>query len=236
MLLALRAAGADLFALLLFFVARPYSMVTADRLRNVYDVARDVERRRVPGAFVECGVWRGGCAAIMAAVAQRAGSGRRIWLFDSFEGLPAPTAPDGTKAAEWAGAPGAAELGRADRLVASEQDVRDVLARAGVDRGPIEIRTGWFQSTLPAARAEIGPIALLRLDGDWYESTMTCLENLYDQVAPGGTVIVDDYDYWEGARRAVDEFLARRGERVTLRPVRKGAFADGRYFTKTEAA
>ncbi|HUP59862.1 MAG TPA: TylF/MycF/NovP-related O-methyltransferase [Thermoanaerobaculia bacterium] len=80
----------------------------------------------------------------------------------------------------------------------------------------VEIRKGWFQDTLPSAKHEIGSIAVLRLDGDWYESTRVCLDNLYDLVAPGGYVIIDDYNYWEGCKRAVDEFLAARGLGVAL--------------------
>jgi hypothetical protein len=83
----------------------------------------------------------------------------------------------------------------------------------------IHIRQGWFQETLPVAKHEIGPIAVLRLDGDWYDSTKVCLENLYDLVTVGGFVLIDDYGYWEGCRRAVDEFLASRKLEVALNAV-----------------
>lgn len=229
----LRAAGPDLVAARLFLAVRPYTMVTEARLRNIYDVARAIEARRVAGAFVECGVWRGGSAAVMAAVAARARSGRKVWLFDSFEGLPEPTALDGSAAATYAGMRSGGKLRSIEQLVAPLDDVREVMRRVGVDERALAIRKGWFQDTLPLARGEIGPIALLRLDGDWYESTRVCLEQLYDQVAAGGAVVIDDYDYWEGCRRAVDEFLARQPSAIRLLPVREGGiFADGRYFFK----
>lgn len=208
-------------------------MVSNARLRNVYDVARLLEDRRVLGAFVECGVWRGGSAAVMAAVTAKAGSGRSVWLLDSFEGLPEPTELDGGEATAYAGQRNSGKLQPIEQLVAPIDDVREVMRKVGIDERALVFRKGWFQDTLPQARGEIGPIALLRLDGDWYESTKVCLEQLYDLVAPGGAVVIDDYDYWEGCRRAVDEFLARQPSPVHLLPVRKhGLFADGRYFFK----
>lgn len=227
-----RSAGADAFAIRLFLIVRPFTMVTDARIRNIYDLATDVERRRVQGAFVECGVWRGGCAAVMAAVAKRARSGRKLWVFDSFEGLPEPTEKDGQKAAEYSGTGAGGVLQPIGRVVATLDEVRRVMTKLAIDPAAVVVRRGWFQDTLPAARSEIGPIALLRLDADWYESTRVCLENLYDLVVPGGHVVIDDYDYWEGCRRAVDEFLAKRGLRAVLRPIHSGGFSDGRYLTK----
>lgn len=227
----LRVAGRDLFAARLFLLVRPYTMVSDARLRSVYDIARQLEAQQVPGAFVECGVWRGGSAAVMAAVAARARSGRTVWLFDSFEGLPEPTERDGSAAATYSGQRAGGDLRPIDKLVASPDDVGEVMRKVGVDARSVELRKGWFQDTLPGASREIGPIALLRLDGDWYESTMVCLEQLYDLVVPGGAIVIDDYDYWEGCRKAVDEFLARRSVVVRLLPVRtEGPSADGRYF------
>lgn len=74
----------------------------------------------------------------------------------------------------------------------------------------IVISKGWFQDTLPKDKEKIGKIALLRLDGDWYESTKCCLENLYDNVIIGGYIVLDDYGYWEGAKKALDEFFIKR--------------------------
>jgi hypothetical protein len=171
---------------------QPYTMLSPGQLRNAYRAVRHVKEKNIPGAIVECGCWRGGCGALMAW----AGRPRTTWLFDSFQGLPAPTALDGPEAPSLEG-----------KLVASIDEVREVLKRLGTDA---QIRAGWFAQTIPAARELIGPIAVLRLDGDWYESTKICLENLYDLVSPGGVVILDDYDYWRGCRAATDEFFAAR--------------------------
>lgn len=228
----LEAAGYDPRRFRLFSLVRPFTMMSNARLRSLEDVALRVERNGIPGAFVECGVWRGGAAAIMAHVTKRAGTRRKIWLFDSFEGLPEPTTLDGTKAYEYAGQRAGGDLVPIERCVAPLDDVRKVMRRLAIADEDLVIRQGWFQDTLPAARAEIGPVALLRLDGDWYESTRVCLQMLYDSVVPGGYIVLDDYDYWEGCRRAVDEFLAERGIVTALEPIGRAGVPDGRYFVK----
>jgi O-methyltransferase len=196
-----------------------YTQQNMSGLVNVIELADRVNLAGIPGAFVECGVWRGGCAGIMARLAQPAR--RTVWLFDSFEGMPEATEQDVGDAAH------ALARGRKDgRLVAVGtnvavlEDVQDLIHRKlGVSRAGVEIRQGWFQDTVGRARGEVGPIALLRLDGDWYESTRTCIEALYDQVAEGGFVVIDDYGEFPGCRTAIDQFFATRGLRVTLHAV-----------------
>lgn len=193
----------------LFRTVRPFTMAGYRRLAHVYDLCARAAARGLPGAFVECGAWKGGTAAVMAAVARQEGRGRKTWLFDSFKGLPEPGEIDGPRARRWAG-----------RCTAPLEEVRRLLFETlRLDPREVLLRPGWFRDTLPAARDEIGPIAVLRLDADWYESTRLCLEYLYDGVVPGGSVILDDYGYWEGFRRAVDEFLAGRGLQVNILPV-----------------
>ena len=196
---------------------QPYTMVGLPRLLNAFDLARRVESSAMKGAIVECGVFKGGCVGLMAKVSADARSGRKIWLFDSFEGLPEPTALDGTRAEEYAAREASGKLVPIDRCVGLIETVEELLfEKLRLDRECIVLRKGWFQETLPVARTEVGEIALLRLDGDWYESTKVCLENLYDLVVQGGFVIIDDYGHWEGCRRATDEFLAGRGLTVRL--------------------
>lgn len=187
-----RAAFFEPALIRVFDIVRPYTMLSGAQLHNAVEAVRYVDREQIHGALVECGVWRGGCSALMAWV----GRPRKMWLFDSFEGLPEPGPLDGLEAKEYAG-----------KVIASEHEVQEVFAKVGVNG---EIRKGWFESTVPVASREIGPIAVLRLDGDWYQSTKVCLENLYDLVARGGVVIVDDYDRWQGCRTAVDEFMRQR--------------------------
>ena len=213
----------------LFYQVAPYTHVRWKRLTNVYALARDVEARGLTGAFVEAGVARGGCAGVMAAVARDAGGRRLTWLFDSFQGLPEPGPEDGELARRYAAGRLGGRLETIGRCVGPIEVVRELLfERLGLDEQAVRLVPGWFQDTLPARRAEVGPITLLRLDGDWYASTKVCLEQLYDQVVPGGWVILDDYGHWEGCRRATEEFLAARGLDVSLERIDY----TGRYFRK----
>lgn len=217
------AALADPAWLRLYHRVAPYTMVRWKKLANVHALAADVERRGLPGAFVECGVWRGGCAGVMAWHAHQAGRGRLTWLFDSFEGLPEPSAADGAAAIAYAEGRAGGALRSIGRCIAPAEDARRLLfAELGVREADVRIVPGWFQATVPASAAAIGPIALLRLDGDWYDSTRVCLEALYDQVVPGGYVVIDDYGDWAGCRRATDEFFAARGEAPALVPIDRG--------------
>jgi hypothetical protein len=196
----------------------PYTMGSCQRLENVYQLASAVEETGQQGAFVECGVWKGGCAGVMAAVAQTARSNRKIWLFDSFEGLPEPTAEDGQMAKLYAGRDDATgRLSTINRCVGLLEDVRELLfGKLKIDERNVVIRKGWFQESLPQAATEIGPITILRIDADWYESVETCFKCLYEHVIPGGYIILDDYFFWEGCRKATDEFIAARNLDVEL--------------------
>jgi O-methyltransferase len=209
-----RAAAGDAEKLRAVRLVEPYTMVGFERLMNAYDVVKRAEAKALPGAIVECGVYKGGSAAVMTMAASPA---RQVWLFDSFEGLPQPTAQDGDKAIEYSGERASGVLEPIGQCVGPLDVVRELFfGKLRIAPSRLHIRQGWFQETLPSARHEIGPIAVLRLDGDWYESTKVCLENLYDLVVPGGFVVIDDYGYWEGCKRAVDEFLASRNLDVDL--------------------
>ncbi len=213
----------------LFWRVWPFTMVDYKRLANADDLVADVDKRQLPGAIVECGVWKGGCSAVMAYRTLRNNSNRSVWLFDSFEGLPEPTEVDGDKARQQAQNNTSGELKPIGRCVGPLEEVHTVLFSVlRIPRGMVNIVKGWFQDTLPKASKEMEPIAVLRLDGDWYESTIVCLNNLYDKVVPSGYVIIDDYGYWQGCKKAVDEFLKERNITVTLQTI-DGA---GRYFQK----
>ncbi|OGI67952.1 hypothetical protein A2738_03845 [Candidatus Nomurabacteria bacterium RIFCSPHIGHO2_01_FULL_42_15] len=203
--------GLDCNPLRLFWIVEPYTMVGHARLFNAYDLSQRCQKEHIEGAFVECGVWRGGCAAIMAAVATRHGARRKTWLFDSFEGLPHPTEKDGEKAALYAKQNVTGELASIKINVGPLQDVERLLFKIlKLPRESVYAVKGWFQETLPQKKDQIGPIAILRMDGDWYESTKCILDNLYDSVIPGGYIIVDDYGSWEGCKKAVDDFFRAR--------------------------
>jgi len=219
----------DFEKLRLFFKVKPYTMLPYQRLSNVYELSQTIERHKIEGSFVECGVWRGGCAAVMAYVAHKAGNNRTVHLFDSFEGLPEPIEKDGIEAKIYAENKVGGRLHSIGKCVASREDVAYVLfTLLKLKRENIVVHQGWFQDTVPSTRGTIGPIAILRLDCDWYESVKICLDYLYDNVTRGGFVIIDDYNSWEGCKRAVDEFLHNKELKVKMRIIDSYAV----YFQK----
>jgi len=167
--------------------------------------------RTLPGCVVECGVWRGG---MMAALSHIMGKDRTYYLFDSFEGLPPAQAIDGPAAHAWQQNTESANYH--DNCSASLIDAQNTMARAGVRDA--HLVKGWFDQSLKNFDFP-EPIALLRLDGDWYDSTLTCLKACYDRVAVRGLIVIDDYTTWDGCSRAVHDFLSQRqlSERVDSR-------------------
>lgn len=152
----------------------------------------------VDGDLVECGTWRGGMSAAMAWAVP----GRHSVLFDSFEGLPDPKPIDGQRAAHWSKEVRGYNNARAEESWAVE-------AMKRVNQTDVEFVKGWFEDTVPIWAKQQRPIAVLRLDGDWYESTMVCLEHLWPLVTPGGMVIIDDYYAWDGCTLALHDYLSR---------------------------
>ena len=162
------------------------------------------------GLVVECGVWRGGMSAAMAELL---GPGRVYYLFDSFEGLP-PADPkkDGQRAVTYQAdrtGPGYFDNCRAEIHFAEA-----AMRRAAVPN--VRFVKGWYRDTLPGF-VPPAPIAILRLDADWYESTLQCLQALYPHVARGGLILIDDYYWWDGCALAVHEYLAQRDELERIR-------------------
>lgn len=208
----------DIHKLSLFWKVCLHAQQNYASLSNVYDLTELIENNRLPGAIVECGVWRGGCAAVMAAVAAKARSHRRIWLFDSFEGMPEASSEDiGEDAQCLSGNLRSGRLVPIGTNVASIDEVRNLLFNTlRLEENNVTIVRGWFQNTVPEYQSRIGPIAILRIDGDWYESTRVCIENLYDNVVDGGYVIIDDYGFFPGCKKAVDEFVERRALKARL--------------------
>lgn len=191
----------------------PYSLVGPGGLEATYDAVTAINRERLSGGIVECGVAQGGSALLMAMTDREQRGHRRIWLCDSFEGLPDPTAEDYE-----GGATGIhySQLVRGSCLGTEKQVSQLLFQRFGLDGSRVTFVKGWFQDTLAGLRDRIRPIALLRIDADWYESVKCCLDNLFDLVQPGGIVIIDDYGSCFGAQKAVDGFLEARGIRVSM--------------------
>jgi O-methyltransferase len=191
-----------------------YTMTTPPRVYALVRAVEYVAARGIPGAIVECGVWRGGSMMAAALTLQRLGAtDRDLYLYDTFAGMPPPSEADTTRSGERA----ADLLAQNDDsshiwAIASLEDVREAVLSVGYPQERIHFVEGLVEETLPANAPE--QIALLRLDTDWYASTKHELEHLYPRLSPGGVLIVDDYGHWQGARRAVDEYFA--GNAVTL--------------------
>jgi O-methyltransferase len=157
------------------------TMVGVKRLDNLQASIADLLARMIPGDLVECGVWRGGASIFMRGVLVSMGAGQRTtWLYDSFRGLPKPTHLTDI------------DLSMMNHYLAvSLETVKDNFRAFGLLNENVRFVPGWFNDTLPYA--EVERIALLRLDGDMYESTMVALTSLYPKVSIGGYVVIHDF-------------------------------------------
>jgi hypothetical protein len=181
---------------------RPYTMVSYAGLRALHTAIRRALAKGIPGDVVECGVAHGGSAIIMGFALKKFDQSRKLWLFDTFEGIPAPNKndPDFDLASHYTGQFKGAVAEIKERLLKI-----DILDRSVLVKGP-------FQETL--VKSEVVRIAVLHLDGDWYDSIKVSLDSLYERVSPGGIIQIDDYGTWAGTRKAVDEFTGRRNLRL----------------------
>ncbi len=203
----------------LFDLCHAASMTSIERMYALYQGVEHVVRTGIAGALVECGVWRGGSAMMMALAARHFGDPEReIWLYDTFAGM---TPPDSRDVQAMSG------IAASDLLAARSRDRDDpfwgISPRTEVEANLLRVTAsldrfrlveGDVCETIPAILPE--RIALLRLDTDWYESTLHELEHLYPRLEPGGVLIVDDYGYWQGARLAVDHYFTNNPPRPLL--------------------
>ena len=209
----------DQHAIDIFRRVEPYTMIGFERVLSLITAVRYVEKNAIAGAFVECGVWRGGASAATALTLESLSARPRdIYLFDTFEGMNKPTDEDKTFADD--GAIDEFQKTRtgeesSDWCCASQGEVEDNLRNLGLDPAAFHLVKGMVEDTLPE-QSPPGPIALLRLDTDWYKSTRHELDHLFPKLAAGGVMIIDDYGDWQGARQAVDEYLAEHGHRMLL--------------------
>ena len=182
---------------------KPYTYLVEDKLLSLIRISEYLNACRVPGAFVECGTYKGGSAAVLSRFL---GPDRHLWLYDSFEGMPETTTRDGEAAREWIG-----------KCVASVADLEEAMTVVATPRERYTIRKGWFADTflepLPST------LALLHCDCDWYESVALVLDTFYPRLAVGGSVVLDDFGWWEGCREAFYDFCARHGEKPLLERV-----------------
>jgi hypothetical protein len=189
---------------------QPYTMTSPERVVSLIRAVEYVVRARIEGDLVECGVWRGGSMmAAMLTLKRLNATPRKVHLFDTFEGMVEPTEADYTPVH---GRSAAEILASEDRAVsktwarASMDAVRRNIESTGYPSDLISYIPGRVEDTLP--RHAPDRVAILRLDTDWYESTLHELVHLYPRLEPGGILIIDDYGHWNGARKAVDEFIS----------------------------
>lgn len=196
-----------------------FTMTSLERRYHLLQSVRHVVKHRIPGSIVECGVWRGGSMMLVAKTLIECGDiSRDLYLYDTFEGMPPPTEADQDCFAQSAVARlRAEETVKANSgvwAISGLEDVKRNMASVGYPEERIHCICGKVESTIPARIPE--QISILRLDTDWYESTAHELTHLYPRLAKGGALIIDDYGYWQGARKAVDEFLAATSDRILL--------------------
>jgi hypothetical protein len=185
-------------------VRRPvHTMTVESGVENVVALVRDVLERNVPGDIIETGVWKGGLTILMRGVLMAYGeTRRRVWVADSFCGVPVPERTAEDRIAHFLAMP-------LSYLAVPRLDVERNFAKYGLLDDQVVFLEGLFADTLPTA--PIAALALARLDGDSYESTMDCLVHLYPKLSIGGYVVIDDYGLPLGCRRAVDEYRSRNG-------------------------
>ena len=210
---------------------RPYTMTSDQRVAALCDAVRYVVTNRIPGDIVECGVWKGGSMMAVARTLLELGDRTRdLHLFDTFEGMTAPTGEDVALTGESAADLMAASADREDAesvwCRAPLDVVRQAMASVGYDGSRIHYVKGRVEDTIPAAAPE--RIALLRLDTDWYESTRHEMIHLFPRLCVGGVLILDDYGHWLGARQAVDEYLSEHSVPLFLQKIDY----TGRYAVK----
>jgi len=211
-----------------------YTATAPGRIVGLMDAMRYVVQNRIAGSIVECGVWRGGSMMVAAWTLLELGdSSREIYLFDTYEGMSEPTDRDVTGD----GIPVKQVLERQDRNEAESlwctvglDIVKRNLAATNYPSDKLHFVKGKVEETVPGDAPD--RIALLRLDTDWYESTKHELEHLYPRLVPNGVLILDDYGHWQGAREAVDEYIAG----LSFKPLMSRMDSTGRMLIKPPGA
>ena len=185
--------------------SRAHTMIGIPRLNNLQYCIEEIIKEQIPGDLIETGVWRGGATIFMRGVLKAHGvADRTVWVADSFEGLPPSDPARYPKESD-------IEFNRFADLAVSLEEVRENFTRYDLLDDQVRFLKGWFRDTLPAA--PIQSLAVMRLDGDMYESTMDALVHLYAKLSPGGFAIIDDYNAVQSCNAAVDDF--RRDNRIT---------------------
>ena len=198
---------------------KPYTMTSAERIFGLMEAIKYLSRNNIEGDVVECGVWKGGSmmAAAITLINEK-NDNRNIYMYDTYEGMSAPTENDKT----FSGEPASKMLKAEDRkknpdsiwCYSSLAEVQTTMKLSGYNETLIHYVKGKVEDSIPKTLP--GNIALLRLDTDWYESTKHELVHLFPLLVKGGVLIIDDYGFWKGARKAVDEYIVESNIKILL--------------------
>lgn len=193
--------------------AMKYSMTNPERMWAIIQAMKIIARNKIDGDLVETGVWRGGNLLLFSKMSDKLGLQKKIWAYDTYEGMSEPTEKD----ISYKGTDSRDLLAKHPKILdgdshniwcyASLDDVRNNLKRHMDDIGRINFVQGKVEETLLNKENIPNKIALLRIDTDWYESTKIGLEVLFPRLVPGGILILDDYGHWKGAKNATDEYF-----------------------------
>lgn len=201
--------------IVLYVIENQLSMTSYERLWATIMACKHVITQNIDGDFVECGVWRGGNAMLAAALFKLYKCQKRVYLFDTFEGMTAPTNKD-RKIIDNTLAIGEYQKNQKETYnewcFASIDDVKQNFQKAGLLNDNISFIKGDVLKTLSKEENLPQKVSVLRLDTDWYESTKKELEVLYPRLSIGGVLILDDYGYWAGTKEAADEYFAAHGK------------------------
>ena len=192
-----------------------YTLLDKERLLSLWNLLQDANVRGIPGDVVECGSYKGGSSAVLRAAM---GPHRKLWIYDSFEGMPATDETDGEEAKAWVG-----------KCSAAVEEVLEILQATGSLPQDYVVRKGWFHETFKLDLP--GKIALLHCDADWYRSVTLVLNTFYPLLSDGGCVILDDFGYWEGCRLAFYDFC----EKHRIRPLIERVGNSQAYWIKGKA-
>lgn len=199
--------GIEAHVLGIFERVAPYTMTTVLRIDALVRSVEHVVSARVPGDFVECGVWKGGSAMAAAVRFSQLGDQRQLWLYDTFEGMPEPDDIDVNRFGISGRHVYEAHKQKGESwLDASSEEVRENLRSTGYPLDSVRLVKGLVEDTVPSQAPDA--ISILRLDTDLYSSTAHELKHLVPRVSPGGILIIDDYGSWAGSRKAVDEYFS----------------------------
>jgi hypothetical protein len=197
---------------------KPYTMTSTESVYALIQAVKYVVRHGIQGDIVECGTWKGGSVmAVARTLMQLDRMDRDLWLFDTFEGMTAPGTTDVTlrgEAAVETFQQRRSSESSSDWCMAPIDEVRRAVFSTGYDRERIHFVKGRVEETIPAHAPQ--RIALLRMDTDWYESTRHEFEHLYPRLSSGGVLILDDYGYWLGVKKAADEYFERNDVKILL--------------------